>query len=229
MAIAAIHDWLLVKGTFSLGLELLRVHGKPSATDQFLYSQGETPFSRRKLTIALQELNSRSDVAAANIVTPMGAAPHSAPQDYEERAFHSSLRSEPSREVSVEVLPVELQDLRRDLTSWHKEMTFLRGTMIREREAHALRGIADEVVALHERIKRGWNRIEFYRATGRILEAAKKPTMNEAELLRELRSLNVWISQRKHNVRTCTPEQMKEKEQRKEEVTKLLRNVAAAD
>lgn len=230
MAIAAILDWLNAKGTFSLGLELLRLHGSPSPTDLYLYQQGESLYTRGKLIRTLQEISARGvprEQAAENEHVPRASVAVDPVSDHEQRAFQTTLRSEPPRDIPAEALPVELQSIRRDLTTWHKEMTFLRGTMLRERDAQELRRIADAVVSLHEQIKRGWNRIEYFRSTGRVLVLAEKPAANEAELLRELRSLNVWISQRRHGVRPCSPEELDQKEQRKAIVTKLLRDAAA--
>jgi|GEM_PF-3888352 hypothetical protein len=226
MAIASIQDWLRLKGPMSMGVELLKLHGKPTAADLFLFDQPESSFSRGRLERALRDLNDQAihTIAAA----PAPATPGPAePLEHELAALKHSLRQEPPRDIPEEALPLELQPLRRQLKYMHQEMLMLRGMMVKVPDGSELRDIADKVVALHDEIRSGWRRIEYYRATGKLL-ADSPPATNTVELMRELRAISVWLSQRKSGARKSTTEQIEAKQARKRVVEQLLKDAVPA-
>lgn len=225
MAIAAIHDWLRVRGTYALGLELLRMHGRPSAAELFLLQQGESPFSRQRMERRLRTVNDAAIEAVSQVVT-VSASPEVVPP-HEEEALRLSLADKPPQDMPEEALPPQLQPLRRDLKQWHQEMLILRGMMMKTPDGQELRGIAEQVVELHERIRNGWRVIEYYRATGQVMGATPERKVDVVDLTRELRALGVWLSQRKTGARKSSPEQIDQRKARKVVVEQLLKDASA--
>lgn len=228
MAIAAIHQWLSITGSFEAGLELLKLHGKPSSAELFLFSLGDTPAARLKLTQALRKLNEGA-VEAVLAHQASAALTHTteAPSPNEERLLHLSAGRDVPSDLPEDVLPASLRPLRRELKELHQEMTLKRGIMLKTGDGHELRDIASEIVSLQRRIKHGWHIIQFYRDTGKVLKR-EEPSMDLAQLLTDRQRLRVWLSQRRSGARKSTPEAIRLKEEQLAAIEKRIADAAGA-
>lgn len=226
MSFRAIHEWLVVKGQFNLGVQLLQTHGQLTTTQEFLFKTGETAFSRRKLTEALQALHTQA-VAA----TPRAPVLRQIPVERDKThaaAFTRGLSADAGTDLPEQSLPPQLRPLRGELRDMHRLMVFLRGTMTRIPDGMELRKVAEQVVDLRTRINAGWLTIETYRATGQLVQPApSKETKDSGELRRELASLRVQISKAKHGKRKASEEQMTIWIARRDTIQRLLNGPGA--
>jgi hypothetical protein len=230
VAISAIHDWLAARGTYSLGVQLLNLHGDPSPAQRFIFSLPESPVTRQRLVEALTTLNQAATVARTkHDAKAIADVAEVTPADH--RAFQRTLSADPPTDLPPEALPLELRQLRRDLTKAHKELTFLRGLMVKTPDGSELRAIADKVIGLDDFNIRGWRQIEYWRETGNLYhepDQPPKPTAEEldkANAMKRRQAIRTWLSQRKStakNPRPFTPEQMAAKTAELEQLDRLL-------
>lgn len=222
MAIAAIHHWLSVNGAFEAGVELLKLHGKPSSAELFLFGLGDSPAARFKLTQALRKLN--DGAVEAVLAHHATAQPTEQPSPSEERLLQLSAGRDVPSDLPEDVLPVSLRPLRRELKELHQEMTMKRGIMVKTPDGHELRDIASEVVSLQRRIKHGWHIIQFWRDTRKVLKR-DEPSFDLGQMLTERQRLRVWLSQRRSGARKSPAETIRLKE---EQLVALEKRIADA-
>ncbi len=227
MAIAAIHDWLAARGTFSLGVELLKQHGSPTKSDLFIFSLPESPVTRQRLIDRLSKLNER---ATASLVAHESKAIAAVAEfsQADRKAFDRTLVAESATDPTPGSLPPELRELQRDLARVHREMMHLKGIILKTPDGSELQTLAEKLVELDERNAAGWRRIEYWRETGHVLQENVAPApvvldIASAKLRRN--ALRVWFSQRSpkaKNPRPYTPEDWAAKENEMKELNRII-------
>lgn len=189
MPISSIHDWLHRRGDFAAGVHLLKLHGKPTSAQLFLFEQGDTVYSRRVLTEQLHVANQRADRHAVVSIDQAARKPTAALQ---QRAVQRSLREKPFEDIREQDLPVGLRKLRRDLMEMHRKMAWMRSRLPLLPDGPVLGDHARAIIALRKQMNAGWARIEAWRATG--IELKPEPvteTVDRGALVLEQNRLRV--------------------------------------
>jgi hypothetical protein len=225
MPISVIHNWLVTRGPFDVGVALLKKYGDPTDAELLLFGMRESPFSREKLVAALRTVN---DAAHAPTIVKRRSSPRdgqlitSREADIEENAFNRSL-TDPKDQVQEELLPADLRPLRRQLTEQWREYTFLRGTMVNLPAGMELRSTAGKVIHLRAQIRKGWRIIEHWRQTGHVVKVSEEVKPNDpVSLMKRKNALEVWLSQRRTGARKGTAEAIAAKQKELSEVKALL-------
>ena len=224
MAISAISDWLRTKGPYAIGVELLKKHGSPSPPLLFLLGTGETGTSRARLTSSLAELNSASD---ARVPQPAPKAAPSAVRSPRDIAFYRC-NTEDGGRIGDDRLPKELHRTRDELKALHRHESYLRGQLAITPDGEELTILANKVVDVYQRKKKGWLRIEHWRASGEILPERVEKLEDPMSLLLERNSLRVQLSKVKHGRTHPNPERDAARQQRLQDVETKLKEHAAA-
>lgn len=207
------------------GVELLKEHGKPSATDLFLFDLPESPYAREKLRAALLGINgdAKKEVNAVRS-RPARVAP--VVQDrIQEAAAARSLRGEPGTDLPEHSLPEKLRPRRRELVQWHNELKFLRGRLLATPNGMELRELADRIVSLRKKITAGWLVIETWRATGDVT-LDPDPASDHAALIKERLAIRVRLSEHKHGKRVLNEAVLADKTQRLAAIDLILNGPA---
>lgn len=213
MAIAAIHDWLVSRGPFQEGVDLLKAHGKPSSGLLYVLGLGESGMSRDRLVKALTEIRNAGVQAekVKPVVKKVVRIP--SPNSPEAKAHEWSLKSEPGTDMPEGTLPEKLRPLRRQLTEWHRTRAYLRGATPRIPDGLELREHALRIRDLRRKITRGWLILETFRATGHILPDDPDQTPQDKSLaakVKRLNTLRTYISRVDNGKRQVSPEKYAE-------------------
>lgn len=226
MALADINTWLRNKGPFATGVELLKLHGSPSAADLFVFSLPESSMSRERLEKALRNLD-------AKVTERVKAPPHVKPlqrerdsHDITERAYHRSIR-EPAKELPEQALPEELRPLRRSLDRLWREKLLLKGSLSSLPNGMELRTAAEHITALGRSLRAGWEVIERWRTHGVILRTDQPAPVPVHKLIGRRDSLRVQISRMKNGKQNSTPEALARKEAELADIINLLKHGTA--
>lgn len=237
MAIAAVSDWLRTDGDFNLGVELLKRYGIASAPTMYLLSCGDSTLGRRKLRECLERINAASNERRAAVEQQVK------PQAPGSRVVREGAVSTDATAVAEVVLgrvlsdamprlddtqmPPQLRKLKDELAALHRHESYLRGQLAITPDGPGLTEIRDNLIAVFDRKKAGWRRIEAWRVTGKdIAETAQKPVSVHALIL-ERNSLRAQLSKVKHG--KAKPDEARDAQRRVrlEEITKLLEQHAA--
>jgi hypothetical protein len=219
MAIASIHTWLQSRGPFAAGVELLKLHGRPSAADLFIYSLGETSVSRERLTLALRAIHEvvvdaagaqTASIRAVSVVSP------------EERAERRTTVEDKAQGVGEQDLPLELRPIRRQISADFRLLSFLRGKASGMPDGMELQQLALEIAELHDKIRAGWLCIETFRDTGAIITFEPDKEKNREDLYKERASLRSQLSPARIAARGTTAEKVDAWRKRLKELDTLL-------
>lgn len=221
MAITAVQDWLTGNGSFAKGVELLKSHGRPTSTDLFLFSTGESPFARQKLTAALTAVNNASTERILHAPLPMAKAIEV--DVITSRAFDRGMRGEAGQDVSEEMLPASMRPLRKQARDLHRHLVHLRATMLAMPDGMELRHTAEKIVSLRKQLNSVWRCIEEWRVTGiPVFPHEAKAEAGQNDLVRELNSLNVQLSKAKHGKSKAPADKVAAWEARKAAIKTML-------
>lgn len=219
MSIAAIHLWLQSRGDFAAGVELLKLHGRPSAADLFIYGLGETSVSRQRLTTALRSIYEEgldtTQARTASMATAHAVAPS-------ERAERRTLQEDRAQGIQEEQLPAELRPLRRQISADFRLLSMLRGEAFRTPDGFELRQLALRIAELHDRIRGGWMVIETWRDTGTIVAFEPTKEVDQVALLKERASLRSQLSPARIAARSTPAEKVEAWRKRLAEINSLL-------
>lgn len=202
MSITRIHDWLASNGPFTEGVLLLHQHGSPTATDLFLFGQRENSVIRKRLRDRLSELVAphvaRSKHRTASLRGKPAPPPANPAWTNAEKYANSA---EGRKDITVDMLPPALRQVRIGLKKKHALMNFLRGGLLYLPDGMELKRRALQVVQLHSDMKADWFRLEVWRTTGEVLKDAEPvkppPLAGKAALLLRRNNLRTYIS--RHN------------------------------
>lgn len=219
MAIASIHTWLQHRGRFVDGVELLKLHGRPSAADLFIYGLGETSVSRQRLTDALRAIhNATVDATAVHT--------HSIPATLvvtaEERAERRTTVEDKAQGVTEEQLPPALRDVRRQISADFRTLSFLRGKASGMPDGMELRQVALEIADLHDKVRAGWLCIETWRDTGSVISFEPTKEKDREALHKERASIRSQLSPARIAARGTPAEKVEAWRKRLKELDTLL-------
>jgi hypothetical protein len=219
VAIASITTWLRARGPFSEGVELLKLHGRPSPADLFIYGLGETSVSRERLTHALSHIHEVT-------VEATGAHTHSIKATVvvspEERAERRTTVDDKAQGVHEDQLPPELRDIRRQISADFRTLSFLRGKASNMPDGMELRQVAMEIADLHDKVRAGWLCIETWRDTGTVITFRPTQEKDREELHKERASIRSQLSPTRIAARGTPPEKVEAWRKRLNELDTLL-------
>jgi hypothetical protein len=227
MAISAIHDWLTLRGPYQRGIELLKLHGNPSAAQRLLFDLPESTFTRSKLEAALRSVNEANPAPQPRLRAKPAVAPVITADDDVDTRVHKRLVAPQFKDLPVDLLPKELRPLREQLKKDWREYTYTRGTMRNIPDGMHLRQVAEHVLALKQKMRAGWWVIEHWRKTASVVKLdAEQRVANPVDLRRIERKLSTWISQRENGHRKDTKGVMESKRDELQRVRELLKKNA---
>jgi len=194
VAISAVHDWLRTNGDFAAGVALLNRYAKPPRSVAFLLSLGDKPHVRKALCECLERINAVSDT---RIPEPPPKAAPSAIHEPQRLAMFRANSQDGGRGDDTK-LPPDLQRTREELKALHRHESYLRGQLVLLPDGEELAICANKVVEVYNRKKKGWFRIETWRATGDVPAEKLDIPKDRGALILERNSIRAQLSKVKH-------------------------------
>ena len=222
MAVATIHAWIVARGPYEQGVDLLKAQGDVDDALLFLLELGETSYSREKLTQALQVF----------VDQQVDATRHVYDDQPEERAVTKAdiakEREQAARDPATDgydrvELPPALAAVRAQIGPLMKEMAWHHSRLeTMDTDADRLKS-ARIIVANDAQVHKLYARLDAWTATGRdIGAAAEESGMSPVEMDRKYRSLVTQLSPARIKARGTSPEKVAAWEKERDELKAQL-------
>lgn len=220
MSISSIKAWLQVRGAFATGVELLKVHGRPSSADLFIYGLGETSVSRARLVDQLSALVDPAVERTAAATEALSGQPGLVLPT--ERANLRAVKDDNRQDIRDEDLPPQLRPIRQQIRADFRLLSMLRGEALRIPDGFELRKVALHITELHDKLRAGWLVIETWRDTGTVIPFESAAEKDRAALFQERASLRSQLSPNRIKARNTPPEKVEAWRRRLAEIDQLL-------